>query len=73
MQGKYSQLKTHIYAALNTGLTEEEIMEIFIHLAMFAGFPTALEGIKVAKSVFDEPSPEDTGIDPKNILNNESD
>ncbi|MCO4780746.1 MAG: carboxymuconolactone decarboxylase family protein [Candidatus Cloacimonetes bacterium] len=72
MQGKNSQLKTHIFAALNAGLTEEEIMESFIHLALFAGFPTALEAIKIAKEVFDSPSPEDTGVDPKNILNKEN-
>ncbi|MCJ8345925.1 carboxymuconolactone decarboxylase family protein [bacterium] len=68
MQGKMAQLKTHIFAALNTGLTQEEIMGTFIHLSLFAGFPTSIEAIKVANEVFKSPSPEDTGVDPKNIL-----
>ncbi|PCJ19564.1 MAG: carboxymuconolactone decarboxylase [Candidatus Cloacimonadota bacterium] len=68
MQGRDSQLKTHIYAALNIGLTKDEIMETFIHLALFSGFPTALDAIKIAKEIFDKPSPEDTGVDPKHIL-----
>jgi 4-carboxymuconolactone decarboxylase len=47
-------LKTHVIAALNAGLTKDEIMETFIHLALFSGFPTALFGIQTAKEVFDD-------------------
>ena len=52
MQKLKPQLKTHITASLNSGLTEEEIIEVFIHLALFAGFPTALFAIKAAREVF---------------------
>ncbi len=55
MLGLKPQLKTHIYAAINAGLSQEEIMEVFIQLALFAGFPTALFAIKTAREVFDEP------------------
>jgi len=54
IQGLKPQLKTHVIAALNAGLSKDEIMETFIHLALFSGFPTALFGIQTAKEVFDE-------------------
>ena len=47
------QLKSHLIAALNVGLTKKEIIEVFIHLAMFIGFPLVLSGLSMAKEVFD--------------------
>ena len=46
------QLKSHILAALNVGITREEILELFLHIAMYIGFPLALDGLKVADEVF---------------------
>jgi 4-carboxymuconolactone decarboxylase len=54
MQGLESQLKTHVYGALNTGWTADEIREAFIHMALFAGFPTALAGLQVAHEVLEK-------------------
>lgn len=51
MQGLESQLKTHVYGALKTGWTPDEIREAFIHMALFTGFPTALAGLQVAHEV----------------------
>lgn len=51
MQGLSSQLKTHVYGALRTGWTPDEIREAFIHMALFTGFPTALAGLQVAHEV----------------------
>jgi 4-carboxymuconolactone decarboxylase len=48
------QLKVHINAALNVGCSEEEIIEIIIQMAVYAGFPAALNGIFAAKEVFEE-------------------
>ena len=48
------QLKSHIIAALNVGVTKEEILELFLHLAMFIGFPTVLDGLRVAHEVFEK-------------------
>ena len=53
MQGLKPQLKTHIISSINAGLSEDEIIEVFIHLALFAGFPTALFAIETAREVFD--------------------
>lgn len=46
------QLKVHIEAGLNVGLNENEIIEILIQMAVYAGFPAALNGLFTAKDVF---------------------
>ena len=49
-----SQLKTHINNALNVGLTKEEIVEIILQMAVYAGFPAALNAMYEAKEVFNK-------------------
>jgi 4-carboxymuconolactone decarboxylase len=46
------QLRVHIEAGLNVGLTREEITEIIMQMAVYAGFPAALNGLFAAKEVF---------------------
>jgi 4-carboxymuconolactone decarboxylase len=46
------QLKVHIQAGLNVGLTREEIVEILMQMAVYAGFPAALNGLFAAREVF---------------------
>ncbi len=48
------QLKVHIHGALNVGCSPQEIIEIMIQMAVYAGFPAALNGLYAAKDVFDE-------------------
>ena len=48
------QLKVHIHAALNVGCTATEIVEVIIQMAVYAGFPAALNAIALAKHVFIE-------------------
>lgn len=48
------QLKAHICAALNAGCTREEIVEVMMQMAVYAGFPAALNGIAVVKEAFAE-------------------
>lgn len=51
------QLKVHIRAGLNVGLTQTEIVEILMQMAVYAGFPAALNGLFAAREVFaDEPA-----------------
>ena len=45
------QLKVHIAAGLNVGLTQEEITEAIMQMAVYAGFPAALNGLFAAKEV----------------------
>ncbi|MFA6527780.1 MAG: carboxymuconolactone decarboxylase family protein [Candidatus Babeliales bacterium] len=46
------QLKVHINAGLNVGLSETEIKEIIIQMSVYAGFPVALNAMNAAKEVF---------------------
>jgi len=50
------QLKVHIGAALHVGCTREEILEVIMQMAVYAGFPAALNGLFVAKEAFAEHS-----------------
>jgi len=46
------QLKSHINGALNLGITEDEIVEILTQMAVYAGFPAALNAVGAAAEVF---------------------
>lgn len=46
------QLKVHVAAALNVGCTQEEIVEVIMQMAVYAGFPAALNGLFAAREVF---------------------
>ena len=48
------QLKVHIHGALNVGCSRQEIVEIMIQMAVYAGFPAALNGTFAAQAVFAE-------------------
>lgn len=48
------QLKVHINGALNVGCGPEEIIEVIIQMAVYAGFPAALNAMFIAKEVFEE-------------------
>lgn len=48
------QLRVHLHAALNVGCTRQEIVEIMIQMAVYAGFPAALNGALLAGEVFAE-------------------
>jgi 4-carboxymuconolactone decarboxylase len=46
------QLKVHLQAALNVGVSREEIVETIMQMAVYAGFPAALNGLAAAREVF---------------------
>lgn len=48
------QLAFHIKCGLNVGITRQEIIDIMTHVAGYAGFPAALNGVNTAKEVFAE-------------------
>ncbi len=47
------QLEVHVRAALNVGLTQEEILEVILQQSVYAGFPAALNGVFTALRVFE--------------------
>lgn len=53
-QGRTGELKTHIRAALNNGVTREEIGEVFLQAALYCGVPAGSEATRVAKLLFAE-------------------
>ena len=52
--GRWRGLELNVRMALNNGLTREEILEAFLHLAPYAGFPAAWESMEIADRVFRE-------------------
>ncbi|ADG80630.1 Carboxymuconolactone decarboxylase OS=Tsukamurella paurometabola (strain ATCC 8368 / DSM / CCUG 35730 / CIP 100753 / JCM 10117 / KCTC 9821 / NBRC 16120/ NCIMB 702349 / NCTC 13040) OX=521096 GN=Tpau_4060 PE=4 SV=1 [Tsukamurella paurometabola] len=52
--GTENQLRVHVNTSLNVGITREEINEVFLHSAAYAGFPRAINATLVAREVFAE-------------------
>ncbi len=48
------QLMVHIHGSLNVGCTRQEVVEVIMQMAVYAGFPAALNGLFAAKEVFKE-------------------
>ena len=48
------QLKVNIQGALDTGATEKEIAEVIWQMALYGGFPAAINGLNAALEVFDQ-------------------
>jgi 4-carboxymuconolactone decarboxylase len=46
------QLRSHLARARENGLTEEQLVEAITHLAFYAGWPSAVTAIAVAREVF---------------------
>jgi 4-carboxymuconolactone decarboxylase len=46
------QLRSHLALARRNGVTEEEIAEAITHLAFYAGWPSAVTAVTVAKDIF---------------------
>jgi 4-carboxymuconolactone decarboxylase len=52
-----NEIGMHVRGALRNGLTVEEIAEVFIHTAVYAGVPAANAAFAVARQVFEEEDP----------------
>ena len=48
------QLKVHVNGALNVGCSAAKVVEVIIQMALYAGFPAALNAMFSAKQVFGE-------------------
>lgn len=48
------ELKAHIQGSLNVGCSRDEIVEVIMQMAVYAGFPAAVNGLLVAKETFAE-------------------
>jgi 4-carboxymuconolactone decarboxylase len=48
------EIALHVRAALRNGLTPEEIQEVLLHTAVYAGVPAANEAFRIARDVLAE-------------------
>ena len=46
-----NELKLHVLGALNNGVTEEEMQEVFLQVSIYCGVPAGLDSAKVANEV----------------------
>ena len=52
--GRPAELRLHTRGAITNGMTKDEIAEVFLKVAVYAGAPAAVEAFREAKAVFDE-------------------
>lgn len=52
--GNFEEIPMHIRATARTGASREDIMQAFLHVAIYAGVPRANHAIKLAKQTFAE-------------------
>ncbi|HEY8268340.1 MAG TPA: carboxymuconolactone decarboxylase family protein [Xanthobacteraceae bacterium] len=46
------ELRAHVAGALRNGVTKDEIREVFMQLAIYAGVPAGVDAFRVAREVF---------------------
>ncbi len=52
--GNFEEIPMHIRATANTGATKEDVIQAFLHVAIYAGVPKANHAIKLAKQTYHE-------------------
>ena len=48
-----NELRLHLERALHNGVTRSELGELIMHIAIYGGFPVAVEGMRIARELFD--------------------
>lgn len=52
--GNFEEIPMHIRATANTGASQEDVIQAFLHVAIYAGVPKANHAIKLAKATYAE-------------------
>lgn len=52
--GNFEEIPMHIRATARTGATKQDVVEVFQHVAIYAGVPAANHAIKLAKATYAE-------------------
>lgn len=52
--GREAELRMHIKACFNNGVTVDELKELFLHASLYAGLPAANAAMHMAEEVFAE-------------------
>lgn len=53
--GRWEEVELHLRATRNTGATPEDVREVMLHVAVYAGVPAANHAIRLAKRILAEP------------------
>jgi len=48
------EIRVHVKGALANGVTKNEIMEVFLQVAIYCGVPAAVDSFRIAREVFKE-------------------
>ena len=57
-QSRPELLETHLRFAFDNGVTQDELVEVITHMAIYAGFPSAISSMLTLKRILDEDAPE---------------
>jgi 4-carboxymuconolactone decarboxylase len=52
--GREAELRMHIRACFNNGVTQDDLKELFLHCSLYAGLPAANAAMHMAEEVFKE-------------------
>jgi 4-carboxymuconolactone decarboxylase len=52
--GNFDEIPMHIRATARTGASREDVLEVFQHVAIYAGVPRANHALKLAKQTYAE-------------------
>lgn len=52
--GNFEEIPMHIHATANTGASPQDVLQAFMHVAVYAGVPKANHAIKLAKQTYAE-------------------
>lgn len=52
--GNFEEIPMHIRASRNTGCSPQDVMQAFLHVAVYAGVPRANHAIKLARKTYEE-------------------
>jgi 4-carboxymuconolactone decarboxylase len=52
--GRLEELSLHVRATPNTGVTPDDLTEVFLHVAAYAGIPAANAGVAIAREFYGE-------------------
>ena len=57
--GRHEELDLHVRATRNTGATPDEVKEVLLQVAVYAGVPAANSAFRIAKSAFEKMAKEE--------------
>lgn len=52
--GRTEQLRTHVIAALRTGATRKEVVEVILQMSTYGGMPVTMEGLALCREIFEK-------------------